>query len=76
MRATTIGNPNAFAHRYALRKFHVTVFFFFWPIDKPRAIRLLGIEGQNARDQIAFFVSHSFLVEVQTNAGYLHATHA
>ena len=34
------------------------------------------IEGQNARDQIAFFAFHSFLVEVQTNAGYICAKHA
>ena len=27
-------------------------------------------------DQIAFCVFHSVLVEVQTNAGYIHATHA
>ena len=29
------------------------------------------IEGQNARDQVTFFAFHSFLVEVQTNAGYI-----
>ena len=34
------------------------------------------IEGQNARDQIVFFAFHSFLVEVQTNAGYKCAKHA
>ena len=33
------------------------------------------IEGQNARDQIAFYAFHSFLVEVQTNAGYICAKH-
>ena len=32
-------------------------------------------EGQNARDQIAFYAFHSFLVEVQTNAGYICAKH-
>ena len=32
-------------------------------------------DGQNARDQIAFRASHSFLVEVQTNAG-LHTCDA
>ena len=32
--------------------------------------------GPNARDQIAFCTFHSFLVEVQINAGYIHATHA
>ena len=39
-------------------------------------IRLLVIEGPNARDQSAFFAFHTFLVEVQTNVGYIHATHA
>ena len=34
------------------------------------------IEGQNARDQVAFFAFHSFLVEVQTNVGYICAKHA
>ena len=30
--------------------------------------------GPNVRDQIAFYAHHSFLVEVQTNAGYnLHS---
>ena len=33
-------------------------------------------QGPNANDQIAFFAFHSFLVEVQMNAGYIHATHA
>ena len=31
-------------------------------------------DGQNARDEIAFRALHSFLVEVQTNAGYIHAS--
>ena len=34
-----------------------------------------GIRLRNVRDQIAFCAFHSFLVEVQTNAGYIHATH-
>jgi len=34
------------------------------------------IEGPNAFDQIAFYVSHSFLVEVQKNAGYIGAVQA
>ena len=34
------------------------------------------IEGQNACDQIAFYAFYSFLVEVQTNAGYICAKHA
>ena len=31
---------------------------------KTRVIRVRYVEGQNARDQIAFCTSHSFLVEV------------
>ena len=38
--------------------------------------RLLVIEGPNALDIVAFGAFHSFLVEVQRNAGYIHATHA
>ena len=39
---------------------------------KTRVIsRLRGAEGRDARDQIAFCAFHSFLVEVQTNAGWL-----
>ena len=34
------------------------------------------VEGQNTRDQIALCAFHSFLVEAQMNAGYIHATHA
>ena len=36
-------------------------------------IRLRGVEGRNARDQIAFCAFHSFLVEFQTNAGNIYA---
>ena len=43
---------------------------------KTRVIRLRGAEGRDARDQIAFCAFHLFLVEVQTHAGYVHATHA
>ena len=32
--------------------------------------------SQNTRDQIAFCTFHSSSVEFQTNAGYIHATHA
>ena len=39
-------------------------------------IRLRRVEGRKARDQIAFFAFHSFLVEVQTKADHIHATHA
>ena len=68
MRATTIEGQNASAPRCALRQFHVIV--------KTRVIRLRVMESPNARDQIAFCAFHSFLVEVQTNAGSIHATHA
>ena len=47
---------------------------FTWQMVKLRVIRSRGVEGWNARDQIALCVSHSFLVEVQTNTGYIHAT--
>ena len=43
---------------------------------KTRVIRLRGVVCQNARDQTVFCTFHLFLVEVQTNAGYVHATHA
>ena len=36
---------------------------------KTHVIRLRGAEGRDAGDQIAFCAFHSFLVEVQTNAG-------
>ena len=39
-------------------------------------MRLHVIESPNARDQIVLCATHSLLVEVQTNAGYIHATHA
>ena len=45
-------------------------------MNKTLVIRLRRIQGRNARDQIAFCAFHLFLAEVQTNAGYTHATHA
>ena len=33
-------------------------------------------DGHNMGDQIAFYAFHLFLVEVQTKAGYIHATNA
>ena len=45
-------------------------------IVKTRVIRLRVIEDPNTRDQITFCIFHSFFVEVQTNAGYIHVTHA
>ena len=44
--------------------------------DQISVIRFRVIKGPKARDQIAFCAFYSFLVEVQTNAGYIHATHA
>ena len=38
---------------------------------KTQVIRLRGVEGPNPLDQIAFCAFYSFLVEVQTNAGYM-----
>ena len=44
--------------------------------DQIRVIRFRVIEGPNTRDQSAFSAFHSFLVEVQMIAGYIHTTHA
>ena len=49
---------------------------FTWVIVKTRIIILRVMEGPNAPDHIAFCAFHSFLVEVQTNVGYIYATHA
>ena len=48
---------------------------FTWQVVKTRVTRLLGVEGRKAQDQIVFCAFRSFLVEVQTNAGYIHAMH-
>ena len=59
--------------------FAPTLYFAYVSRDKrskTRVIRLRVLEGPNVRDQIAFCAFHSFLVEVQTNAGYINATHA
>ena len=45
-----------------------------WQIVKTRVIKLRVEKSPNARDQIAFCSFHSFSVEVQTNAGYIHET--
>ena len=71
VRATTIKVQNAFA-----LTFDVLCVSFTLQMIKTRVIKLQGIEGPNACDQIAFYAFHSFLVEVQTNAGYIHARHA
>ena len=45
-------------------------------IGGQNALVLHVTDGQNARDQIAFYAFHSFLiVEIQTNAGYIRAAH-
>ena len=49
---------------------------FTWQVVRTRVIRLRVTEDPNARDQSAFCAFRTFLVEVQTNAGYIHATHA
>ena len=54
-----------------LKRFCVS---FTWQMVKTRVIRFRVIESPNARDQIALCAFHSFLVQVQTNAGYIHAT--
>ena len=36
---------------------------------------MLLLKGSYACDQIAFYVFHSFLVEVQMNAGYISEPH-
>ena len=43
---------------------------------KTRVIRLQVREGPNVHDQGVFCAFHTLLVEVQTNTGYIHATHA
>ena len=42
---------------------------------KTGMIRLQVTEASKVHDQTVFCAFHSFLVEVQTNAGYIHATH-
>ena len=39
---------------------------------KTGVIRLRGVEGQSTHDQIVLCAFHSFLVEVHSNAGYIH----
>ena len=43
--------------------------------DQIHMIRIWVIEGANVRDQIVFRAFHTFLVEVQMNSSYIHATH-
>ena len=63
MQETMIEGQMLLLKRCALRKFRLT------DGQNTRVIRLRVIEGLNARDQGAFYAFHTFLVEVQTNAG-------
>ena len=49
---------------------------WFALVAKTRVVRLRVFKRPNARDHITFCAFHSFLVEVQTNAGNIYATHA
>ena len=64
--ATTIAGQNAFAPALCFRKFHV---------KDGQNIRDQVIEGPNTGHRSACCAFHTFLVEVQTNAEYIHATH-
>ena len=59
-----------FLHRCALRKFHVP------DVRNKRDQITSDRSAKRARYQIAFCAFHSFLVEVQKNAGYITVTHA
>ena len=63
MQVTTIKGQNAFATWAEL------CVSFTRQIVKTRVIRLQVIERLKACDQIVFCAFHSFLVEVQMNAG-------
>jgi len=63
VRETTIKGQTLLLKRCALHKFRVT------DGQNTRVIRLRVIEGPNVRDQDVFYAFHTFLVEVQTNAG-------
>ena len=49
---------------------------FMSQMVKTHVIRLRGVEGPNTCDQIVLCAFHSFLLEIQMNAGYIHAMHA
>ena len=66
MRETTIKGQTLLLKRCALHKFRVT------DVQNTRMIRLRVIKGPNTRDQGAFCAFHTFLVEVQINAGYIY----
>ena len=69
---TTIGGPNAVkrfcSNTLLLRKFHLT--------DVQNTRDQITRGRRSKRDQIAFYAFHSFLLEVQTNAGYIYVTYA
>ena len=44
-------------------------------IEGQDALVLHVTDGRNARDQTAFYAFRSFLVEIQTNAGYIRPAH-
>ena len=56
-------------HRCALSRFHMTD-------GQITHDQIPRVEGRGTCDQIAICTFHSFLVQVQTKAGYTLATHA
>ena len=56
-------------HRCALSKFDMTY-------GQNTHDQILRVEGRDTCDQIAICTFHSFLVQVQTKAGYTLAKHA
>ena len=44
-------------------------------IEGQNALVLHVTDWRNARDQITFYACHSFIVEIQTNAGYIRPAH-
>ena len=44
-------------------------------IEGQNALVLHVTDRRNARDQTAFYAFRSFLVEIQTNAGYIRPAH-
>ena len=73
-RLQSVGNNDRRAKRFCSNA--MLCISFTWQMVKTRVIRIQVIEGPNVHDQIALCAFYSFLVEVQMNAGYIHATHA
>ena len=69
MQAITIEGQNAFSPNWTNAVIYVAD-------GQNTHDQIQGIEGPNMHDQIVLCVFHSFLVEVQANAVYIHATHA